>query len=129
MPINIRRVVVIAVLSVVLTAPARAESIDTAGAQIVAGIVVVSAAVAVGVTLLIVHAKHKTGAITGCVMPEAGGMSVTDEKDRRVYALSGDPAGIKSGDRMTLEGKRRADGKTAIFEARRVTKDFGACKP
>jgi len=129
MPNSFWRGVVIAVLIVVLTTPARAESLDAVGAQIVAGIVVVSAAIAIGVTLLILHAKHKTSAITGCVMSEAGGMSVTDEKDKQVYALSGDPVGIKTGDRMTLEGKRRAGGKTAIFEARSVTKDFGACKP
>jgi hypothetical protein len=126
---NLWRLVVIGVLSVVLTLPARAESIDTAAKQIVAGIVVASAAVAVGVTLLILHAKHKTSAITGCVSSEAGGMSVTDEKDKRIYTLSGDPLGIKSGDRMTLEGKRRLGGKVPIFEARSVTKDFGACQP
>jgi hypothetical protein len=51
-------------------------------------------------------------------------MSVTDDKDKRVYALSGDPVGVKPGDRMTLEGRRRGN----IFEARSVMKDLGICQ-
>src|ERR1019366_2170561 len=101
------RDVLIAVVSVALAAPARAESLDTAGKQIIAGIVVVSVAVGVLVTVLILHYKHKKSTITGCVTSGANGMSVADEKDKRIYALSGDPVGIKPGDRMTLEGKRK----------------------
>ena len=124
------RVFLIAVLSVTLARPARAESLDTAGKQIVAGFVVVSAAIAVGVTLIIHHQKHKS--ITGCVssLTSPGTMNVTDEKDHRIYLLSGNPVGVKSGDRMTMEGKRRTNGgKNFVFEARSITKDFGACQP
>jgi hypothetical protein len=123
------RAVPIAVLSLALIAPARAESIQTAGRQIEVGIVVVSVAVGVLVTFLIVHYTHKKTAITGCVTSGAKGLSVTDEKDKRIYALSGDPVGVKPGDRMTLEGKRKQSAKTLVFEAHSVTKDFGACQP
>ena len=129
MTIKLWRVVLIAVLSVTLIAPARAETIQTAGRQIEVGIVVVSVAIGVGVTLLTLHYKHKKTAITGCVMSGATGLSLTDEKDKRVYALSGDPVGVKPGDRMTLEGKRKQSGATLVFEAHSVTKDFGACLP
>jgi hypothetical protein len=121
--------VLIAVLSVALAAPARAESLQTAGRQVEVGIIVAPVAVAVVVTLLILHYKHKRGAITGCVTSGAIGMSVTDEKDKRIYAVSGDPVGVKPGERMTLEGKRKQSGKTLVFEAHSVTKDFGACQP
>jgi hypothetical protein len=124
---NRRRIVLIALLSLAFSVPSRAESIQTAGDQIVIGIVVVSAAVAVGVTLLILHQKHKNSEITGCVAAGANGMSMMDDKDKRTYALSGDPAGIKPGDHMTLEGKRRESGKTPVFEARSVIKDLGVC--
>jgi len=100
----------------------------TAGKEIVIGIVVV-AAVAVVVTVLIVHHKSKNRAITGCVNSGANGMSVTDEKDKRNYRLSGSTQGIKPGDRMTLQGKRKDHGKTLVFEASKVTRDFGACQP
>jgi hypothetical protein len=56
-------------------------------------------------------------------------MSVTDEKDNRNYALSGSTAGVKPGYRVTLEGKRKDTGKTPVFEAHKVTMDFGACQP
>lgn len=129
MTLKLWRAVLIAVLSVALAAPARAESLQTAGRQVEVGIIVAPVAVAVVVTLLILHYKHKRGAITGCVTSGAIGMSVTDEKDKRIYAVSGDPVGVKPGERMTLEGKRKQSGKTLVFEAHSVTKDFGACQP
>ena len=130
MPHNFWRVFLIAILSAALARPARAETLETAGRQIVAGIVVVSAAIAVGITLIILHQKHKTSSITGCVTSGAGDVTVTDDKDKRTYLLLGNPVGVKLGDRMTFEGKRRTEsGKKFVFEARSVTKDFGACQP
>ncbi len=116
------------VLAVMLVGRADAESLDTAGKQLVAGIVVVSVGIGVGITLIVLHEKHKTAAMTGCVAPGPAGMALTDEKDKRTYSLSGDPVGLKSGDRMTLEGKRRGNGKMPIFEARAVVKDLGPCQ-
>ena len=129
MTLKLWRAVLIIVLSVAVAAPARAESIATAGKQIEVGIVVVSIAIGVLVTYLIVHHAHKKSAITGCITAGANGMSVTDEKDKRTYTMSGDLVGVKPGDRMTLEGKRKQSGATLVFEARSVTKDFGACSP
>ena len=129
MKIDLWRAALIVVLSVALAAPARAESFQSAARQVEVGIIVAPVAVAVVVTLLILHYKHKRGAITGCVTSGAIGMSVTDEKDKRIYAVSGDPVGVKPGERMTLEGKRKQSGKTLVFEAHSVTKDFGACQP
>jgi hypothetical protein len=111
----------IAVLCVSLTEPARAETFDTLGKQIYTGIAVVSAAVVVGIVLIVLHERHKIRTVTGCI---ASG-NLTDDTDKRVYTLSGDPVGIKSGERMELEGKRR--GK--VFEARSVIKDLGVCQP
>jgi hypothetical protein len=122
---NLLRILLIAVIS----PSARAESVDTAGKQLVAGIVIVGAGVAVGITLLILHEKHKTSSITGCVDSTTGGLSLTDDKDKRTYALWGDPVGIKPGDRMTLDGRRRLRDKMPVFEAHGVTKDLGACPP
>ena len=128
MKIDPWRAVLIVVLSVALAVPTRAESLQTAGEQVITGVVVVSAAIGVLVTVLILHYKHKTSVITGCVTSAANGMTLTDEKDKRMYILSGDPVGLKPGDRMTLEGKRKQSGQTPVFEARSVTKDFGACQ-
>jgi hypothetical protein len=126
------RGVLIVVLSVVLATPAEAQSgkIVNTG-QIVAAIVGVAAALVV-VTVVIIHESSKKRTITGCVNSEENGMSVTDEKDKRIYALSGNTAGIKPGDRITLQGKKvrpKGSDKTLVWEAKRVTKDFGACQP
>jgi hypothetical protein len=123
------RAVLIAVVSVALTVPARGESLQTAGDQILAGIIVVSVAAGVLVTVLVLHYKHKKAAITGCVISAQNGLSLTDEKDKRLYILSGDAVGIKLGDRITLEGNRKHRDNTLVFDAHRVVKDFGVCQP
>ena len=59
-------------------------------------------------------------------------MSVTDDKDKRLYSLTGNMAGIKPGDRMTLQGKKiksQDAGKTLLWETKQVAKDFGVCRP
>jgi hypothetical protein len=46
-----------------------------------------------------------------------------------IVTLSGNTAGVKAGDRITLEGKREHTGQTLVFDAHKVAKDFGACPP
>jgi hypothetical protein len=123
---SLRRSVLIPVLCLTLAIPGRAESLTTARNQLIAGIVVVGAAMTVFAILVIRH-KHKPTAITGCVRAGANVMNLTDERDKRTYALSGDPVGLRAGERMTLEGKPKKSGEALVFEAQRVAKDFGAC--
>ncbi len=59
-------------------------------------------------------------------------MTITDEEDKKTYALSGDTTGIKSGDRLKLLGKKvkpKGLDKTRVWEAKEVLKDFGTCLP
>jgi len=122
--------VLIAVLGLAAAKPAAAEqSINTQATNIIIGIVVVAAAIGVVATLLVLHYSKKKDTITGCVHTEANGMSVTDEKDKQNYALSGSTMGVKPGDRVTLRGKRKNSGGTPVFETQKVTRDFGACQP
>jgi hypothetical protein len=124
---NLRQAVLVPVLCLTLVAPSRAESLTTARNQLIAGIVVVGAAMTV-FAILVIHHKHKPSAITGCVRSGANGMSLTNERDRRTYALSGNPAGLKPGNRMTLVGRPKKTGEAPVFEAQRVAQDFGACQ-
>jgi len=133
------RGVLIAVLSVALATqgladqPRLAANASTGdgfqklGGEVLIGIVVAAVAVVVVVAVLVTH--HKPQRITGCVNAGTNGRSVTDEKDQRSYALSGSTAGVKPGDRMTLEGKRKHAGEAPVFEAHKVTADFGRCQP
>jgi hypothetical protein len=59
-------------------------------------------------------------------------MSMTDEKDKRIYALTGNTADIKTGDRFTLHGKKvNPKGASAplAWQVNKETKDLGACQP
>jgi hypothetical protein len=119
----------VVILSMALATPARAESLKTAAAEISIAIVVVGIAVGVGVTVLVMHYSRKRS-VTGCVTLGTSGMMVTDEGDKRIYALAGSTGGITPGNRMKLQGKRvKSADKTRVWEASKVNKDFGVCPP
>lgn len=127
---SLGRAALVLVLCGALAAPARADLQSRVSNDIVAG-VVVAAAVVVVAAILIVHYSKKRS-VTGCVMSAPSGMTVTDEKDRKIYALSGNTAGITPGDRMKLRGKKiksKGADKTLVWEARDVARDFGVCQP
>ncbi len=125
------RVVLIVVLSLALTMPARAESEGSAAIEIIVAIVVVGVVLAYVVPSTIIHYSKKR-TITGCVTSGANGITLTDERDKQIYALSGDTTGIKTGDRMKLQGKKekpKGTDKALVWKATKVTRDFGACQP
>ena len=118
------------VLCTVLAKPAEASGYPSAGA-IVGGIAAVAAAVVI-VAVVVIHRSSAKRAITGCVNSGENEMTLTDEKDKKSYALSGNTAGIKPGDRMTLQGKKikmKDAAKTLIWETKKISKDFGVCQP
>jgi len=119
----------IAILTLALVAPARAETITAARDQLIAGIAVAGAAIAGVVIFVVVHGKHKKEAITGCVASLPNGMSLTDEKDKRTWALSGNSAAARPGRRMKIAGKRNNVDNMPVFDVLSVTKDLGACQP
>ena len=125
------RGVLIIVLSAALATPARADSLKTAGEEIVAGIVAVTAAIAVVATVLVVHYSKKR-TITGCVHSVGDGLTVTDEKDRQTYSLTGNTAGIVPSDRVKLKGEKakpKGSDRTLVWETQGVTENFGVCHP
>ena len=125
------RIVLIVVLSVALAMPARAESEGSAAIEIIVAIAVVGLALAYLVPATIIHYSKKR-TITGCVTSGANGMILTDERDKQIYALSGDTTGIKAGDRMKLQGKKekpKGTDKALVWNATKVAKDFGVCQP
>jgi hypothetical protein len=131
--IFLRGVLVIA-LCVVLAAPAAAQTGNSGyGYQgpILGPILAVAAALVV-VIVVVVHESRKKRMITGCVNSGENGMSVTDEKVKRVYALSGNTTDIKPGDRVTLRSKKvnpNGANKPLTWKVSMETKDFGACQP
>ena len=129
------RGVLIIVLCVALATPPRAQasggSFTDQSRNIVIAIVAAAAGVVV-VAVVVIHESTKKRAITGCVNPGGSGMTVTDEKDKQTYALSGNTSSIKPGDRMKLQGKKvksKGADKTMVWQAKAVATDFGVCQP
>ncbi len=125
------RGVLIVALCMILAIPTQADQLGDDIRNAVIGIVAVSVALVV-ITVVIVHESRKKRTVTGCVISGANGMSVTDEKDKRIYALSGNTADIKPGDRVTLHGKKvNPKGANAPlgWQVNKETKDLGACQP
>jgi hypothetical protein len=125
--------VLIIALCMILAIPTQAatDSLKTLQNNVIIGIVAVSAALVV-ITVVIVHESRKKRTVTGCVISGANGMSVTDEKDKRIYALTGNTADIKTGDRFTLRGKTvnpKGANAPLSWQVNKETKDLGACQP
>ncbi len=121
----------IVALCMILAIPTRADQLGDDARNAVIGIVAVSVALVV-IVVVVVHESRKKRTVTGCVISGANGMSVTDEKDKRIYALSGNTADIKTGDRFTLHGKKvNPKGANAPlgWQVNKETKDLGACQP
>jgi hypothetical protein len=130
--------VLIIALSFVLCMPAEAQGSSGGGfgqigpstGTIVGAVVGVAAAVAV-VAIVVIHETSKKRTITGCVKPAQNGMIVNDEKDKLVYILSGDTAGVKPGERMALQGKKIKPnaGNPLGWEITKIRTDYGVCQP
>jgi hypothetical protein len=56
-------------------------------------------------------------------------MTLIDDGDKRLYALSGNTAGINPGERLRLQGRKTKNGKTLEWETRKVSAELGVCQP
>jgi hypothetical protein len=96
-------------------------------------VVAIIVGVAVVITVagfLIYHETHKHPSITKCDASSADGLTLKNEKDKKVYALSGDVAALGVGERGTLRGKKVKDSNgRALFQVEKLTKDCGKCNP
>jgi hypothetical protein len=97
---------------------------------IIVGVVAAVAAVVI-ITVVVIHHSAKARTITGCVVAVPNGFTVNNERDNRVYALSGDIAGVKAGERMRLQGHKidSSAGNPLGWQVSQIQKDYGACQP
>lgn len=123
------RTVIVLFLSTCLVIPSQADTLKSDVRNIEIGIVVVAAAVVVVAVLVVRHERRQT--ITGCVHSGANGNTITDEKNQRVYALSGNTVGIAAGKRLKLQGKElKSQGPESVrgWRATKIAGDLGACR-
>ena len=107
--------------------PAEA-SIPTGGQVAWIGVAIGAAGAAIGIGIYYAVRHNRT--VTGCAVSVPNGTTLTSESDKQTYSLTGDVAGIKSGDRVRVSGKK-SKGKSAgvrQFLVEKVSRDFGACR-
>jgi hypothetical protein len=104
---------------------AKADSLENAAIGVIVASVAVGVGIGVGVFLLI---HHHSSSITGCTTSNENNLTLVGEGDQLTYALSGDIADIKPGDRVHVSGKKSKDsaGKHT-FTVGKVVKDYGPC--
>jgi hypothetical protein len=96
---------------------------------------VIGLSVAAGAVLgvggyLIYRAAHKHASIQGCIATDQNGLSLQNEKGKKMYALAGDSATLRAGQRVALNGKKVKDSTGKVtFQVQKLTKDYGACQP
>jgi hypothetical protein len=97
-------------------------------------VAIVVGAVAVGAIVAVVLIHKSSGsetAITGCVSSEDNGLTLTNDRDNRLYVLTGNTSGITPGDRMSLKVKQvrsKKPGNGFAWETKKITKGLGACQ-
>jgi hypothetical protein len=122
------RIALIGILTLALSTSVQADQLQSDADHFLAAAIAVVAVVVV-VTVVLVHRASSNRTVTGCVGSNPDGLSVTSEKDKRVYLLSGDTSSLKPGERMTLHLKKiKTRGSNALtWETKKVARDFGAC--
>ena len=122
---TVRRLMILLLCAFLLGMPgqSRADSIHNAVVAAVVGIVVGTAAITVGVVLLV---KHKPS-ITGCAVSAPNGFSLKNEGDGRTYALRGDLASLAEGRRVRVTGSKHDEGSLHEFDVKHVTRNYGPC--
>jgi len=98
---------------------------EVAGAAVGIGAAI---AVAIIVPVEISRSHHM---LTGCVFSGPTGLDL-QTSDSKTYALEGDAANIKVGDRVKLHGskakKTKDNSGSQVFKIKNLSKDYGPCK-
>jgi hypothetical protein len=133
---SITTMIALGALSSMMTVPAEGQSgswnldIGPSNGQIaavVAGIAITGAAIGIGIYFL---ARHDHS-LTGCADSGVSGLVLQKDSDPQIYALIGDTAAIKPGQRIRVAGKRKKKDASGnrTFLVEKLSKDLGPCTP
>lgn len=117
---------VVAAFSATLVAQ-QGGHIGPSGGEVAGAAVGVVAVVSVVVAVAVSHGHHVK---SGCVVAGAHGLEL-QTSDSKAYALEGDAANLKVGDRVKIRGSKvkKAKGATGpdVFKVEKLNKDYGTC--
>jgi len=90
------------------------------------GIAAIGAGIAIGIVLAVGHHDHN---MTGCAATGPNGLELLSESDQQTYALLGNTADIKTGDRVRVSARKQktAAAGPRILVVNKLGKDFGSC--
>jgi cysteine synthase len=95
---------------------------------IVAGVAGGGAAIGI----LVYFALSRPPSIKGCAVTGPNGLELKNEGDGQTFQLLGITSDVKPGDRVRVQGKKKAIGKSSsgnpTFLVEKLAKDYGACK-
>ncbi len=77
----------------------------------------------------IYYGIHRSHMLTGCAVSGAHGLELRNQGDQQTYALTGNVADIKSGERVRISGKKGKHSGDAPrpYLVEKLQKDYGAC--
>lgn len=127
--------ILVAVVCGPLSPRARAQSSQSGDLNFTAYkvlIVIGAVAVAAIVTAVVIHkSSSRQTAIVGCVTSNDNGLTLTNDRDNRLYVLAGNTPGIIAGDRMSLRVRQvrsKNPGNAFVWETKTISKDLGVCR-
>ena len=113
------------------TAPTQCQSgrIGPSNGEVVGVLVGVGAVIAVAI-IVPVEISRSHHIVTGCVMTGANGLEL-QTSDGKTYALEGDAASIKVGDKVKVHGSKMKKTKDSagpgVFRVEKLNRDYGPC--
>ena len=124
-----RKIVLIVALLAVFSFSASAQTVwgfpGPSGAQ-VAGAAVGTGAV-IGIVLYLT--LHRPS-ITGCVRSADSTYTITDQNGHLSYTVVNADTGLKTGERVKLQGKKKKDKSGNLtFRMKKIKHDYGPCTP
>jgi hypothetical protein len=126
-----RCMVILLLCAFLLPTKTPAQSIAPSGGQ-VAVVVGVLAGVGAAIGIGIYYAFKHSPSIRGCAVSGPNGLQLQNEGDQKTFLLQGITNDVKSGDRVSVKGKKTktAKGSTGnpTFLVEKLVKDYGACK-
>src|SRR5579862_5096432 len=105
---NLLAMVAACALLLAATATAQPQS-GTIGGVTGGDAVAIGVAIAVigaGIGFGVFYAVHQGHSLDGCAVSGANGLELQNRGDQQTYALVGDTAGIKPGERVRISGKK-----------------------
>jgi hypothetical protein len=129
---SIFAIVTICAVLAFATAPTTAQSSTPIGGVTKSDAVWIGVAVGVigaGIGIGVYYAVHHGHSLNGCAVTGASGLELQSRGDQQTYALVGEVAGIKPGERVRVSGKKqkRGAGAPQQFVVEKLAKDYGSC--